>query len=57
MIGVNGDSQPMLYLNADMTRSRYTALPHSPDAISANGMGGGLHIGSQTARRLHRIFA
>ncbi len=57
MIGVNGGSQPMLYLNADMTRSRYTALPHSPDAISANGMGGGLHIGSQTARRLHRVFA
>ena len=53
MIGVNGDSQPMLYLNADMTRSRYTALPHSPDAISAHGMGGGL----QTARRLHRVFA
>ena len=25
MIGVNGDSQPMWYLNADMTRSRYTA--------------------------------
>ena len=56
MIGVNGGSQPM-YLNADMTRSRYTALPHSPDAISANGMGGGLHIDSQTARRLHRVFA
>lgn len=56
MIGVNGGSQPM-YLNADMTRSRYTAPPHSPDAISAHGMGGGLHTGSQTARRLHRVFA
>ncbi len=57
MIGVNGGSQPMLYLNADMTRSRYTAPPHSPDAISAHGMGGGLHTGSQTARRLHKVFA
>lgn len=57
MIGVNGGSQPMWYLNADMTRSRYTAPPHSPDAISAHGMNGGLHTGSQTARRPRRVFA